>query len=37
MTGKCMTKFGLDENIQAFKGVHKLNETSGVFPEYFIS
>jgi hypothetical protein len=37
MTGKYMTKFGLDENIPAFKGVHKLKEASGVFPEYFIS
>lgn len=37
MTGKYMKKFGLDEGIPAFKGVHKLNEVSGVFPEYFIS
>jgi hypothetical protein len=37
ITGKYMKKFGLDENIPAFKGIHKLNEVSGVFPEYFIS
>lgn len=37
MTGKYMKKFGFDEGIPAFKGVHKLNEVSGVFPEYFIS
>ena len=37
MTGNYMRKFGFDEGIPAFKGVHKLDAYSGVFPEYFIS